>query len=142
MAASPTPFARPLYTPSQLSQFLHQIPVPPLLRDHLCSPSFVPDLASLTTLQACTVASVAFESLALHYSTYHSINLDPAALYDKIVTAGNGRGGYCMEVSTFFATVLRSLGYECWSAGARVAEHGPEEGTEGEPREGVRYKGW
>jgi len=46
-----------------------------------------------------------------------------------------------MEVSTFFGTVLRGLGYECWSAGARVADDGPE-AWEREGWEGVRYMGW
>lgn len=31
-----------------------------------------------------------------------------------------GRGGYCMENNCFFGTVLRSIGFDVYSAGARV----------------------
>jgi arylamine N-acetyltransferase len=55
------------------------------------------------------------------------LSLDPEDLFRKIVE--NGRGGYCMEVSAFFGTVLRSLGFRLYSAGARV------KGPSG-------YKGW
>ncbi|KAK3361515.1 hypothetical protein B0T24DRAFT_684558 [Lasiosphaeria ovina] len=75
-------------------------------------------LEVLTTLQRLHLARVPFESLTLHYSRHRLLSLDPAALFDKIV--GNSRGGYCMEVNTFFATVLRSLGFTLISVGGRV----------------------
>jgi len=31
-----------------------------------------------------------------------------------------GRGGYCMENNCFFGTILRSIGFDVYSAGARV----------------------
>lgn len=47
------------------------------------------------------------------------------ALFEKLVASGeNGlgnRGGYCMENNSFFETVLRSLGYETLTCGARVS---------------------
>jgi len=65
------------------------------------------------------MATVPFENLALHYSTHHSITLDPECLFEKVV--GRGRGGYCMENNCFFGTVLRTLGYAMVSVGARVS---------------------
>ena len=53
-------------------------------------------------------AAVAFGNLALLYSRPHSISVDTATLFNKL-----GRrqlGGYCVEDSTLFATLLRSLG--------------------------------
>ena len=82
----------------------------------------------LTQLQLLHMARVPFESLSLHYSRSRLLSLDPEDLFDKIVN--KGRGGYCMEVNAFFATVLRSLGFKLISVGGRVA--GPD-GT---------YKGW
>ncbi|KAI9877940.1 MAG: N-terminal acetyltransferase [Pleopsidium flavum] len=73
----------------------------------------------LTTLQKHQTATVPFENLALHYSTHHSITLDPEYLFAKVV--GRGRGGYCMENNCFFGTVLRTLGYRVVSVGARVS---------------------
>lgn len=75
-----------------------------------------------------------FENLQLHYSSHHSISLDPEHLYTKIVEKDN-RGGYCMENNCFFGTVLRTLGFSLHSAGARVAI-----AASGTPAEG--YFGW
>ncbi|KAI9885362.1 MAG: hypothetical protein M1823_002833 [Watsoniomyces obsoletus] len=90
-----------------------------------------PGLTYLRALQRNHMAHVPFENLSLHYSTDHQISIDPQALYRKIVE--RRRGGYCMENSGFFGTVLRSLGYQVYAAGARVAhraadDRGPEFG--------------
>lgn len=84
-------------------------------------------LGFLTALQRHHMAHVAFESLSLHYARHRTLSLDPQDLFEKIVD--NGRGGYCMEVNNFFASILRSLGYTFFSIGARVRF---EDG----------YKGW
>ena len=65
------------------------------------------------------MATVAFENLALHYSTHHSVILDLDFLFDKMVV--RAKGGYCMENNRFFATILRTLGYTVLSCGARVS---------------------
>ncbi|KAJ4288744.1 hypothetical protein N0V88_007278 [Collariella sp. IMI 366227] len=102
------------YTPSQLTQYFTHIHLPsrpPNRNSHQ-------PLKFLTTLQAYHMARVPFESLSLHYSLHRLLSLSPGDLFTKIVS--HGRGGYCMEVNTFFATVLRSLGFTLYSAGARV----------------------
>ncbi|PVH88491.1 arylamine N-acetyltransferase 1 [Cadophora sp. DSE1049] len=83
----------------------------------------------LTTLQICHLASIPFESLSLHYSQDRNISLDEEALFDKMVGSGSGRGGYCMEQNLFFGTILKTMGFEIISTGARVM--GP-----------AGYKGW
>ncbi len=92
-----------------------------------------PGLTYLRLLQRHQMAHVPFENLSLHYSTDHQISIDPQALYRKIVE--RRRGGYCMENSGFFGTVLRSLGYQVYSAGARVC-HRAQDGR------GPQYGGW
>jgi arylamine N-acetyltransferase len=61
----------------------------------------------------------------LHYTQHHTVSLHEDALFDKIVGAaekGLGkRGGYCMENNQFFAAILRGLGYEVLTTGARVS---------------------
>lgn len=79
-------------------------------------------LAFLTALQRHHMARVPFESLSLHYSRCRLLSLDPEDLFRKIVE--QGRGGYCMEVNTFFASVLRGFGLTLFSAGGRV--RGPD----------------
>lgn len=49
------------------------------------------------------------------------INIDPDALFDKIVN--QGRGGYCFELNGLFSIVLRSLGYNITPVLARVSEY-------------------
>lgn len=75
-------------------------------------------LAFLTRLMHRQLASIPFDSLALHYSPTRTLSLHPMALYNKLVV--RRRGGYCMEVNGFFATVLRTLGYTLFSVGGRV----------------------
>jgi N-hydroxyarylamine O-acetyltransferase len=46
------------------------------------------------------------------------IHLEPAALYEKIVT--QRRGGYCFELNGLFLELLTALGFEARPMGARV----------------------
>ncbi|MBE7179987.1 MAG: arylamine N-acetyltransferase [Terriglobus roseus] len=80
-------------------------------------------LAYLKLLQQHHLVAIPFESLSLHYGP-HTVSLHPDALFRKVVCS-NGRGGYCMENNFLFGTLLRSVGYTLYPAGARVM-HSPE----------------
>jgi arylamine N-acetyltransferase len=112
------------YTPAQLSRYLSYIG---LKEQDVRGLNSSGQLGRLTVLQRHHMARVPFESLSLHYSRTRLLSLEPDDLYKKIVE--NGRGGYCMEVNAFFASVLRGTGFTLFSAGARV--NGP-----------AGYKGW
>ncbi|SRR5690348_13551406 len=104
-----------VYSSDQLDRYLNHI-------GYAAQPGDV-SLLWLAQLQKRQLARVPFESVTLHYSKFRLLSLDPEDLFTKIVE--RGRGGYCMELNTFFGTVLRSLGFRVFSAGARVkAEHG------------------
>ncbi len=118
------------YTPTQLSHYLTHISLPPHL--HPSPPSSSPPSPStpstpltltlplLTALHTHQLATIPYENLSLHYSPHHTVRLDPQHLYRKLVTGGRGRGGYCMEIAVLFNHVLRGLGFEVYTAGARV----------------------
>jgi arylamine N-acetyltransferase len=76
----------------------------------------LPFLHDLTRHHTCNVP---FENLTLHYSADKTISLDPVRLFSKFVH--QRRGGRCMENNTFFATVLRSLGFDVRNCGGRVS---------------------
>lgn len=78
------------------------------------------DLSFLTALHRHQIAAVPYENLSLHYSQSKTIVLDPHVLYDKFVTKGCNRGGYCMEGSLFFLNVLRSLGFQAYPTAVRI----------------------
>lgn len=99
------------YTENQLRQYFTHISYPE--SRHPQDP-----LQFLTGLQRYHLARVSFDSIALHYSPHHLLSLGPDDLFEKIVL--RGRGGYCMEVNAFFANILRSLGFDVYSAGGRV----------------------
>ena len=99
-----------LYSSEQLDRYFEHIGHRPRAGDV--------SLDCLAKLQMHHLARVPFESITLHYSKGRSLSLDPEDLFIKIVE--RGRGGYCMEVNNFFATVLRSLGFPLISIGARV----------------------
>jgi len=119
---------RPTYSQSQIHEYFNYISFPSLAQQH------IPDihekgqeqhaLELLRLLQIHHLSSIPFENLSLHYSAHHTISIDADGLYDKFVGNNRGRGGYCMENNCFLGTVLRSLGFEVYSAGARVCEDG------------------
>lgn len=115
----------PRYNPAELHDYFTRIKLPleylnsPLLSDSDLARTKQHALPFLQALARYHVCNIPFENLVLSYSTHKSITLDPAVLHRKIVRCR--RGGYCMENNTFFATVLRSLGYEVRSVGGRVS---------------------
>ncbi|KAH6685688.1 hypothetical protein F5X68DRAFT_209143 [Plectosphaerella plurivora] len=116
MAASSasTAMDNPVYTIEQLDAYFERINV---------SSRFNRDdrsLEALTILIRQQLLNVPFETLALHYSVDRTISLDPAALFDKIVT--RRRGGYCLENNTFFGCVLRSLGFSVYGVICRISK--------------------
>jgi arylamine N-acetyltransferase len=139
-------FDHQIYTPDQVSQFLDRIALPskyrtsPVLTDK--SAANTPDgLAFATVLQKYFLANVPWENLDLHYSSHHTISLDPMHLFHKIVEKGMGRGGYCMENTAIFGTVLRSLGYDIMTTGGRVND-AVQPMAAGKDWKGPRYDGW
>lgn len=115
---------RSSYTTRQVDEYFQRISLPQDASKRLtdCGQTKEQELlALLEALQKHQIATVPFENLSLHYSPHRTISLDPDVLFDKIVR--KKRGGYCMENNRFFGTVLRSLGYSVYSAGARVSDN-------------------
>ncbi|GAB1315407.1 hypothetical protein MFIFM68171_05617 [Madurella fahalii] len=102
------------YTEAQLRRYLEHIGYRGDARQAVSTDP----LGLLTALQRLHMARVPFESLSLHYSRHRLLSLDPEDLYTKIVESG--RGGYCMEVNAFFASILRTVGFTLISVGGRV----------------------
>jgi arylamine N-acetyltransferase len=119
----------PVYSSDQIQRYFQRIRLPLDQRlskvDHL-TPSEA--LGFLAQLQKRQLVAVPFENLALHYSEDRRISLHVEDVFEKIVGSGC-RGGYCMEVNLLFATVLKTLGFQLYTPGARVWE-------------GQSYGGW
>ncbi|RMZ77289.1 hypothetical protein DV737_g4460, partial [Chaetothyriales sp. CBS 132003] len=133
-----SPYAqRPTYTDEQLDRFLGKLASKPRLTLASSKQEIQRDpVKALKKLQRLVAAFVPWTSVSLHYSTHHTLSLDPNLLYHKIVE--RQLGGYCMENNTFMFTVLRSLGYDCYITGARISD-----GLDG-PRDVVAqgFRGW
>ena len=115
------PDYRPTYSSLQLDQYFSHIGfTKPRISGQDARSSA--GLSYLTSLQKHHMAAVPFENLSLHYSPYHVIQIDPQSLFHKIVDKGHG--GYCMENNCFFYTVMISLGFDVYTAGARVNRMG------------------
>ncbi|MEU3608470.1 arylamine N-acetyltransferase [Streptomyces sp. NPDC035033] len=74
------------------------------------------DAGALRELHLRHLLSVPFENLSLHLG--QDVVLDEEALVDKVTTAR--RGGFCYELNTAFAALLRALGYRVELLQARV----------------------
>jgi N-hydroxyarylamine O-acetyltransferase len=69
--------------------------------------SLDPSSATLRALHRAHLHAVPFENLDIHLG--RSIALDQTALFDKIVV--RRRGGFCYELNSLFAALLRILGF-------------------------------
>ena len=81
-----------------------------------------PSLDGLRTLQRAHMLSVPFENLDVFLS--RPLDLSEDALFEKVVT--RRRGGYCFELNTLYAALLRSFGFEVRRRLARVWLRRPE----------------
>lgn len=132
--SSPTALShRAILTPHEVYRYLKHISFPtvtefqdPDYYSHLVAYFQSSPLENLSTLLRHQLCTISFDSLVLHYSQHHTVSLRQDALFEKLVASGeNGlgnRGGYCMENNSFFDTVLRTLGYETLTCGARVSK--------------------
>jgi len=75
-----------------------------------------PTLATLRALHFAHVAHIPFENLDILLG--RPIRIDLASLQAKLVAGG--RGGYCFEQNTLFASALREIGFEVTLLAARV----------------------
>ena len=75
-----------------------------------------PTLNTLARLQRAHMETVPFENLDVFLRRPLSLERDD--LYEKIVT--RRRGGYCFELNTLYAALLRSLGFDVRPRLARV----------------------
>ncbi len=78
------------------------------------------DAAALRELHLRHLRTVPFENLSIHLG--EPVVLDEKALLDKVV--GARRGGFCYEINTAFAVLLRGLGYGVELLQARVVGEG------------------
>ena len=79
--------------------------------------------AGLQTLQDAHMCHVPFENL--NVILRRPLNLGVGALFDKIVT--RRRGGYCFELNTLYAELLRHVGFDPVPMMARVWLREPQE---------------
>ncbi|KAH6878481.1 hypothetical protein BKA58DRAFT_301761, partial [Alternaria rosae] len=116
---------QPRYSVSELQDYFQRISLPqkyldaPVLSDKTLATTREHGLPFLQALTRHHTCNVPFENLELHYSAHKTVTLNIRDLYAKIVK--QRRGGRCMENNTFFATVLRSLGFHVRNCGGRVS---------------------
>lgn len=116
---------RPRFSVIELQDYFQRIDLPqryldsPVLSDKTLAATKQHGLPFLKALIRYHTCNVPFENLELHYSAHKTVTLKIPDLYVKIVK--QRRGGRCMENNTFFATVLRSLGFEVRNCGGRVS---------------------
>jgi len=115
---------RHLYSKAELLAYFSRIDLPEqyyqaLLSDTSLARTKEQGLPLLEALCRHHTCNVPFENLILHYSANKKVTLDLSELYTWFVT--KRRGGRCMENNSFFATVLRSLGYQVRNCRGRMS---------------------
>ncbi|KAL7941253.1 arylamine N-acetyltransferase 2 [Trichoderma barbatum] len=109
------------YSSSQITAWLQHIRLPTTYEPYIYNPSSFPKTEqSLKALFRAQITTFPYENLSVHYSPTHLVNIQPDALYNKMMGPfSNGRGGYCMELSIFFHHMLRGLGFHVYLTGVR-----------------------
>ena len=103
------------YSAEQIDRYLDYISLPSKYRRN-ANPALDPGF--LSVLHTYQLSAIPYENLSIHYNPEHKNSLDPQELYEKFMH--NGRGGYCMENSIFFNHILGALGFNAYTAGARI----------------------
>ena len=123
------PFSRSkrwMFSKKQLEAYLNFISLPepyrssPILVNASLALQEAHGLPLLTALMRFHLAKVPFENLVLHYSSYREASLDEEELFKNMVESKSNRGGHCLQLNSFFGTVLRTLGFETTTSAARV----------------------
>lgn len=105
---------RSAYSPSQILTYLDHISFPLPL-------SFPRNAQSLRLLHRLQITTIPYENLSLHYNPRHINDIDPQALYQKLVgPPSRGRGGYCFETAVFWLNILRGLGFTAYHCQASI----------------------
>jgi N-hydroxyarylamine O-acetyltransferase len=91
-----------------------------LLLEHLGLDSPQPDRAGLFAVHRAYLEQVPYEDVAVQLG--ESAPLDEAALTERVLS---GRGGYCFELNTVLAALLRGVGFEVTHHQAVVRGEGP-----------------
>ena len=129
-----TPHVRsthPRYSIAQLKAYFSYIALPPvilaspLLSNPVLARTADYGLPFLSALMRHHMVKIPYENLALHYSLLHhgsprDETLDLEEIFELIINGGMGRGGQCLQMNLLFGTVLRSLGFNIMSTGART----------------------
>jgi arylamine N-acetyltransferase len=112
---------RPTYSHDQVTAYFERIKLPQQHRKYDVA-GLKPEeaLQYLTLLQKQHLVEIPFENLNQHYTFHRQVSIHPQELFKKIVSDNNGRGGYCMENNCLFGTLLHTLNFNVYSAGARV----------------------
>jgi N-hydroxyarylamine O-acetyltransferase len=84
-----------------------------------------PTLATLHAITAAHARAIPFENLDVLLG--HGIDLDPAAIFSKLVS--RRRGGYCFEQNGLLLMVLQALGFQVAPISARVRWQRPRDFT-------------
>lgn len=103
------------YSIEQIDDYLDYISLPSRFHRNANPPL---DLEFLSSLHMHQLSAIPYENLSIHYNPEHKNSLDPQELYEKFTH--NGRGGYCMENSIFFNHILKGLGFDAYTTGARI----------------------
>ncbi|EHK19402.1 uncharacterized protein TRIVIDRAFT_193352 [Trichoderma virens Gv29-8] len=109
------------YSNSQITAWLQHIRLPSSYKQYTYNPAAFPKTEeSLKALFRAQITTFPYENLSVHYSSTHLVDIQPDALYTKMMgPISNGRGGYCMELSIFFHHMLRGLGFHVYMTGVR-----------------------
>ncbi|XP_038138523.1 arylamine N-acetyltransferase, pineal gland isozyme NAT-10 isoform X1 [Cyprinodon tularosa] len=75
-----------------------------------------PDLETLTLIHRLHIMSIPFENLSIHCGEWNTIDLE--VIFNKLVRSS--RGGWCLENNSLFGWVLREIGFNVTTLGARV----------------------
>ncbi|KAL0566128.1 hypothetical protein V5O48_015889 [Marasmius crinis-equi] len=108
------------YSKSQVLEWLSYIgyDVTPAVEKSLENETFPANLDNLTIIQRLHLIAVPFENTSMHYSAAQTMNVEPQAVFQRLIK--DKHGSYCFGKTGLLFGMLRGLGYRVCAVQGRI----------------------
>ncbi|KAJ8082770.1 hypothetical protein PM082_008626 [Marasmius tenuissimus] len=108
------------YSKTQVLDWLSYIgyDVTPAVESFVENDTFPANLENLTVIQRLHLLAITFENTSMHYSANHTMEVDPQAVFQRLIK--DKQGSYCFGKAGLLFGMLRVLGYRVYAAQGRI----------------------
>ncbi|KAL0961268.1 hypothetical protein HGRIS_006231 [Hohenbuehelia grisea] len=107
------------YSTSQVRRWLQAIGFPGnWTEDDIDNGRFPTTLENLERILLHQLVTFAYENIPMHYSSHHTMDISPDALFQRLVV--ERQGSWCFGLNGLLYQMLLGLGYRAYAGGSRI----------------------